>query len=543
MRHHHPGYGPEESGLRLRSVVELLVCLFVTVLCVRTFVIEGYMISTGSMAPGLLGYHKRVVCPTCNTNFQLGVAFEENVDSLVAPSADEPTRCSCPNCGEPNIDVSWVPKTQGDQLLVHKNAYLWRQPDRWEVVVFRNPALATEAYVKRMIGLPGERIRILDGDIFVNGVRAQKNLGQSRATELVVYDDETRPRNVDWRSRWSTGKSWTQMDRGFASKRSTDWSWIYYEHWLRTGGGHKTSVAIDKVQLDAARRKWAIDDGFPFHRSRRIQFDMEAGRLSVRGVLDPDLRDRLRAASSDAAFRASVDELAERSHFAPVQDTYGYNARQKHFPVRDLGVELKLTSDLREGEFVARLNTPTDTFELVLNLSSGEVKLFGHAGETTLRTGTFAPSALSQGALLGFRHVDQRVLVSLDDELLLEPLNLPGVGSGDPLNHKPVAFATRNGDLKVSNIRIVRDIHYTPGQARNGVTEEFVLGDEEYYVLGDNSPVSSDSRNWNNGAVNRRDLIGKPIVVHLPSSPKALRFGGANYLIRIPEFSKIRYIR
>ena len=34
------------------------------------------MISTGSMAPALLGYHKRVVCPSCRSEFAFGVAYD-----------------------------------------------------------------------------------------------------------------------------------------------------------------------------------------------------------------------------------------------------------------------------------------------------------------------------------------------------------------------------------------------------------------------------------------------------------------------------------
>ena len=47
-----------------RAAIDGLACLALAVLMLRTFLVEGYMISTGSMAPALYGYHKRVVCPT-----------------------------------------------------------------------------------------------------------------------------------------------------------------------------------------------------------------------------------------------------------------------------------------------------------------------------------------------------------------------------------------------------------------------------------------------------------------------------------------------
>ncbi|MEZ5950240.1 MAG: S26 family signal peptidase [Planctomycetaceae bacterium] len=43
------------------------------------------------------------------------------------------------------------------------------------------------------------------------------------------------------------------------------------------------------------------------------------------------------------------------------------------------------------------------------------------------------------------------------------------------------------------------------------------LGPDEYFVLGDNSAVSVDSRHWPEGSVTRSLLIGRPVLLHLPS--------------------------
>lgn len=126
----------------LRQIVEAIVCLMLAVIVFRTFEVEGYMISTGSMAPSLWGYHKRVVCPTCRYPFAMGVAFDEDEDGpnarAVADGSGRPPAepCVCPNCGQEGIDVSDVPRSQGDQLLVHKNAFAFHPPRRWETVVF-----------------------------------------------------------------------------------------------------------------------------------------------------------------------------------------------------------------------------------------------------------------------------------------------------------------------------------------------------------------------------------------------------------------------
>ena len=57
-----------------------------------------------------------------------------------------------------------------DSLLVDKVSYCFGQPKRYDVVVFE-PTIAnvSKYYVKRIIGLPGETIQILDGIVYING--------------------------------------------------------------------------------------------------------------------------------------------------------------------------------------------------------------------------------------------------------------------------------------------------------------------------------------------------------------------------------------
>ncbi|MCA9099290.1 MAG: hypothetical protein KDA36_12930, partial [Planctomycetaceae bacterium] len=59
-----------------------------------------------------------------------------------------------------------------------------------------------------------------------------------------------------------------------------------------------------------------------------------------------------------------------------------------------------------------------------------------------------------------------------------------------------------------------------------------------------NSPVSIDSRFWNEGeTVKRRDFLGKPFLVHLPGKTQTWRIGNWQTNIRVPDFSRMRYIR
>ena len=80
----------------------------------------------------------------------------------------------------------------------------------------------------------------------------------------------------------------------------------------------------------------------------------------------------------------------------------------------------------------------------------------------------------------------------------------------------------RGGALEVNDLRIYRDIYYTSSLANTprhsqGMSTDVKLDTDEYFVLGDNSPVSNDSRFWNEGPVVRGSMfVGRPFLVHLP---------------------------
>src|SRR3954469_11054086 len=68
----------------------------------------------------------------------------------------------------------------GDHLIVDKLAYAppgavskyllpYEQLKRGDIIVFKHPTLITVDYVKRVIGLPGEHIKLVNKQVFVNG--------------------------------------------------------------------------------------------------------------------------------------------------------------------------------------------------------------------------------------------------------------------------------------------------------------------------------------------------------------------------------------
>jgi len=56
-----------------------------------------------------------------------------------------------------------------DRIVAFRLSYLFRPPQRFDMVVFRGPEGDPTLYVKRIIGLPGDRVIILDGHVYING--------------------------------------------------------------------------------------------------------------------------------------------------------------------------------------------------------------------------------------------------------------------------------------------------------------------------------------------------------------------------------------
>ena len=58
--------------------------------------------------------------------------------------------------------------SDGDNLIVDKLTYHFKDPERFDIVIFKYPDDPSQLFVKRVIGLPGETVNIVDGKVYIN---------------------------------------------------------------------------------------------------------------------------------------------------------------------------------------------------------------------------------------------------------------------------------------------------------------------------------------------------------------------------------------
>jgi signal peptidase I len=113
--------------------------------------------------------------------------------------------------------ISMVPTLHAhDYVVVNKLAYKLGQPQRGDIIVFKNPIPTDPTqipYIKRVIGLPGDQIHIADGNVYVNGVILTE-----------PYLKVTTKQGGDWTV--PEGSLFVMGDNRNSSSDSRVWGWV-----------------------------------------------------------------------------------------------------------------------------------------------------------------------------------------------------------------------------------------------------------------------------------------------------------------------------
>ncbi|MCL2407245.1 MAG: signal peptidase I [Defluviitaleaceae bacterium] len=112
------------------------------------------------------------------------------------------------------------------RIVAFRLSYLFSEPNQGDIIVFRYPLDTSILYVKRIIGMPGDTVQIVDGRVYVNGIFLEE--------DYVYVSGNTPPRNRNF------GPHTVPNDRFFVLGDYRDISedsrsWSYGAYILRPG--------------------------------------------------------------------------------------------------------------------------------------------------------------------------------------------------------------------------------------------------------------------------------------------------------------------
>ncbi len=485
----------------IMETFESLVIAFILAFVFRAFVVEAFVIPTGSMADTLRGAHFSLTCPKCSYPYNFGFdpgKYGYAKGSIpphplnVIPDRLRPGSIpTCPLCGEPfdQNDSYWV--SNGDRILVLKYIYQFIEPARWDVVVFKNPEDPREHFIKRLIGKPNETIEVIDGDVYIDNQIQQKPDHVQKSLWLKAFDNDHQPEN-------------SRLER----------------------------VWRQPFQSPTGATTWRIDQS-----KHCFEFD---------------------GAEQFQTLTFNQSRLSRMVNFC----AYNGPAPRNNFIASDLKLSFVLTCRGDEGQVAVQLGKYGRVYSGIINFD-GTCTIFNGAPgsemnpDKIIKQVKFPPLIKDRPVTVSFAVVDHAWRITLGDEELIE------IGPSDPSRWgysrgrhplPSVALSGKGEAFTLEHITLHRDTHYTnTGGGTNGRGTEgnpFALEKDQFFVMGDNSPLSHDSRFWSGhslgngktyrtGAVPRDYVIGKAFFVYWPSGYRPYPSIRIPF---IPNVGKMRFI-
>lgn len=471
-----------------QTVVTALLLAFIF----RAFFVEQFVIPTGSMAPTLLGVHATLTCPACGWEFNYAPLNPATAD---AEGFDAPRDVFCPNCHLhiPLDDGLVIPKA-GDRILVHKWLYPLGGPigpQRWDVVVFRDPANPAQHYIKRLIGLPGESIEIVAGDLYIDGQIVRKPAFIQEPLWFVVFDQDHAPAG-DVRD--VPGSPWVALNPPL--DEATGWSGLDQRVFRHVATGDELNSIV---------------------------------------------------------FDAGVDERY-------LTNAHPYNPRSTPTLVHDVRLRGDALFGNGTGWCEWEILHHPDRFVLRCHANGTVELLHQHAAEPAVLFTADCRRAIHAVRPFGieFGHVDYCVYAKINGREVFSTTDaeysprLPLLRVHTSTRPVGLRIGARAVDLTLRELRVDRDIHYaqSPHTRRAYPGHPFTLKSAEYFVLGDNSVDSYDSREWTRvgphlpadyrvGTVRADQIVGQAAFVYLPGLLPLDVHGRW----RIPDIGRVRFVR
>jgi signal peptidase I len=127
--------------------------------------------------------------------------------------------------------TSMLPRLEdSDRLFINKFVYRFTAIERGDVVVFHYPRDPEKSYIKRVIALPGDRLRIDQGQVWVNGTKIDESYVPEEYRDLRSYPETVIPEHSffmlgDHRSISSDSREFGLVDRSLIYGKA---SFVYW---------------------------------------------------------------------------------------------------------------------------------------------------------------------------------------------------------------------------------------------------------------------------------------------------------------------------
>jgi len=549
------------SPAAIRETIESVVIAFVLAFLVRTFEAEAFVIPTGSMAPTLMGRHKDLVCPKCGCSYQVNAHDEVDTDgNLRRDPGVQIVAGTCPMCRytarlDDNPQHVSYPSYNGDRILVSKFAYQLADPQRWDVIVFKFPgdppsvSGGTDArtnFIKRLVGLPGETVRIQHGDLWVRQGQQPFRIARKPPEKLwamlqPVFDNDYMPRIAEagWPARWqpeppadgSTAGAWSSDENATFHTDGT----AAGERWLRY---HHLVPSYRQWEAAAGQRGPSPADLTPQFIKDFTAYNTSRTRAGDR--LTPEGDSLGQYWVGDLALRCTADVESEKG---------------------------ELRFELRKGGRQFRCRLDVATGQATLSISGRDMQQFQPGAVTSVR----GPGRHE----IRFSNCDNEMRLWVDGSVVSFNASTAYDDLGNTLPEMedlaPVAIGSVGAKARLSHLAIFRDIYYIgdmsaaeqpafggddtrssssvmadEAQLKNRAdhSADFPLKADQFFVLGDNSARSKDGRLWgsDNYWVPRELLIGKALFIYWPHSWNKIPYVNIPFPL-FPNFARMGFVR